>query len=312
MERIFPLILSKNAGHLFNYRKCKFRVQRSKRSTGRVVGWREYMILNSFTMEATFAGANFGPEKGRQFNIRDFEMIGRHFCDALLDYCDPDPGKNELLMLELRAKVREKIKAQLGFRAPADLRIEDFEFESDLESSTDGSDSSDSEPETSAMDLQPSPMLPKKISAGTRRLSLKKHEAPPPEASAVENESLGDDDTSVSSLSEQASAISLLGEPPRQPLKSVSPPKVYNLMPPNALDGDAARSPKTPRRMMHLSRNKMSSPSSPRPSPRGLRKAPKEQQQQQASQPPHNPALSPQSKPKNPPSVATVTMQLDF
>lgn len=146
-ERIFPYMMDLNAPGKFSFKKCKFRVQRSKFSTGRVVGWREHDILNSFTMEATFAGGNFGPGPSIQFTPQDFESIGAHFCDTLLDYCDPDQSKAEYLMLTIRAKVREKLEAKLGYRAPANMNIDRFEFESDLESSTAGSDSAPSEDE---------------------------------------------------------------------------------------------------------------------------------------------------------------------
>jgi hypothetical protein len=50
-------------------------------------------IMNSYTMEATFAGSTLGKKKGFHFNTADFESMGFHFCDTLLDYCDPDGSK---------------------------------------------------------------------------------------------------------------------------------------------------------------------------------------------------------------------------
>ena len=49
--------------------------------------------LLSFTLEASFAGANFGKHKDLQFTSDMFADIGSVFCDALLDYCDPDQSK---------------------------------------------------------------------------------------------------------------------------------------------------------------------------------------------------------------------------
>ena len=66
----------------------RFKVQKKKEGTGRIVMWQQMGILNSFTMEATFAGYN-----NVHFNSRDLEDMGYHFCDTLLDYCDPDPSK---------------------------------------------------------------------------------------------------------------------------------------------------------------------------------------------------------------------------
>lgn len=34
-----------------------------------------------------------GDRKGTHFTTRDLKSIGFHFCDTLLDYCDPDPIK---------------------------------------------------------------------------------------------------------------------------------------------------------------------------------------------------------------------------
>ena len=58
-ERIFPRMLWKNA-ETFSFSDCSFKVQRCKETTGRVVVWRECDIPNSYTLEASFAGANFG------------------------------------------------------------------------------------------------------------------------------------------------------------------------------------------------------------------------------------------------------------
>ena len=63
--------------------------------TGRVVMWREMGVRNSYTMEATFCGSLLGGEKGLQFSTRDLEAMGYHFCDTLLDFCDPDQSKVE-------------------------------------------------------------------------------------------------------------------------------------------------------------------------------------------------------------------------
>lgn len=60
-ERVFPFLVSKAAPDAFSFADCNFRVQKSKESTARVVGWRELGLLNSLTLEASFAG----PSKGR-------------------------------------------------------------------------------------------------------------------------------------------------------------------------------------------------------------------------------------------------------
>ena len=61
--------------------------------TGRVYMWRELGVRNSYTMEATFCGSLLGKQSGHHFNTADLETMGRHLCDTLLEYCDPDQTK---------------------------------------------------------------------------------------------------------------------------------------------------------------------------------------------------------------------------
>ncbi|XP_045919245.1 cytosolic carboxypeptidase 2-like [Micropterus dolomieu] len=91
-ERVFPLMMSKNASNKFSFKSCKFRVQKSKEGTGRIAMWR-LGIKNSYTMEATFGGSTLGDRRGTHFATGDLKSIGFCFCDTLLDYCDPDPTK---------------------------------------------------------------------------------------------------------------------------------------------------------------------------------------------------------------------------
>ncbi|NWW50479.1 CBPC2 carboxypeptidase, partial [Pedionomus torquatus] len=59
LQRVFPLMLSKNAPDKFSFPSCKFKVQKSKAGTGRVVMWR-MGISNSYTMEVAFGGSTLG------------------------------------------------------------------------------------------------------------------------------------------------------------------------------------------------------------------------------------------------------------
>ncbi|CAF4049927.1 unnamed protein product [Adineta steineri] len=56
--RVLPFIMSKTAPDMFSFDFCKFHIHRCKESTGRVVMWKEMLIKNSFTLEASFAGSN--------------------------------------------------------------------------------------------------------------------------------------------------------------------------------------------------------------------------------------------------------------
>eukprot|EP00750_Incisomonas_marina_P011877 INCI16428.3.p1 GENE.INCI16428.3~~INCI16428.3.p1 ORF type:complete len:848 (+),score=151.28 INCI16428.3:213-2756(+) len=87
--KIFPHMLWKNAD-IFSFEHSSFAVQKSKASTARVVYWRHHGIANSFTIEASFAGADFGPYRAMHFDTFLLQKVGHHFCDTILDYCDPD------------------------------------------------------------------------------------------------------------------------------------------------------------------------------------------------------------------------------
>ncbi|KAL5269596.1 hypothetical protein ACHWQZ_G003164 [Mnemiopsis leidyi] len=136
-ERVFPNMMSRNTSK-FKYSSCRFKVQKKKEGTGRIVMWQQMGILNSFTMEATFAGYN-----NVHFNSTDLEDMGYHFCDTLLDYCDPDPSKVEHVLANLTRIVKAQYAAKIGksIEDLKDLPLEDLDI-SDLESSDGGSDSS--------------------------------------------------------------------------------------------------------------------------------------------------------------------------
>ncbi|XP_063683095.1 cytosolic carboxypeptidase 2-like isoform X25 [Bolinopsis microptera] len=136
-ERVFPNMMSRNTSK-FKYSSCRFKVQKKKEGTGRIVMWQQMGILNSFTMEATFAGYN-----NVHFNSRDLEDMGYHFCDTLLDYCDPDTSKVEHVLANLTRIVMSQYAAKIGksIEDLKDLPLEDLDI-SDLESSDGGSDSS--------------------------------------------------------------------------------------------------------------------------------------------------------------------------
>ncbi|KAM9854713.1 cytosolic carboxypeptidase 2 [Aulostomus maculatus] len=137
-ERVFPLMMSKNAGNKFSFKSCKFRVQKGKEGTGRIAMWR-LGIRNSYTMEATFGGSTLGDRKGTHFTTRDLKSLGFYFCDTLLDYFDPDSSKITYCLTELAALLRKEARERIGNELDCKISV------SDLETSTSGSNSSDSD-----------------------------------------------------------------------------------------------------------------------------------------------------------------------
>ncbi|XP_029766709.1 cytosolic carboxypeptidase 3 isoform X2 [Terrapene carolina triunguis] len=151
-QRIFPLMMSKNCPDKFSFPDCNFKVQKSKEGTGRVVMWK-MGIRNSYTLEATFCGSKLGNRGGTHFNTEDLESIGYHFCDALLDYCDPDKSKYYLCLNELEEMVKQQAKTNSeNLNCDSDASVTDAMLDKD--SSTHVSDSSDSN-DTAAHGLKP-------------------------------------------------------------------------------------------------------------------------------------------------------------
>ena len=95
MEQLFPLMLHKNAKNRFNFEDCRFTITRSKETTGRIVFW-NMGITNSFTLEASYGGSNKGTKAYTHFNIRDYEQLGRYWCETLVDVFDPSPPNQQL------------------------------------------------------------------------------------------------------------------------------------------------------------------------------------------------------------------------
>ncbi|XP_040985060.1 cytosolic carboxypeptidase 2 isoform X10 [Aquila chrysaetos chrysaetos] len=111
-QRVFPLMLSKNAPDKFSFPSCKFKVQKSKAGTGRVIMWR-MGVSNSYTMEAAFGGSTLGG-RSSHFTVEDLKSLGYHLCDTLLDFCDPDPAKFQQCLSEVDALLRQRLGREPG------------------------------------------------------------------------------------------------------------------------------------------------------------------------------------------------------
>ncbi|TPX65802.1 hypothetical protein CcCBS67573_g08015 [Chytriomyces confervae] len=90
MERVFPWILAENAPDLFYFRRCQFRMQPSKRGTGRICVRTRFGIVNSFTMESSFCGSDVvggaAGKLGWHYGTLELERMGEKFGKTLYDY----------------------------------------------------------------------------------------------------------------------------------------------------------------------------------------------------------------------------------
>jgi len=106
-EKLFPNLLSKNC-NIFSFSDTCFTVQKSKESTGRVVAWKDLGIQNSYTLEASFCGSDFGVFADYHFNREMLEDVGHQFCQTIYDFCEPDQVKVKKSMEELEIAYLEK------------------------------------------------------------------------------------------------------------------------------------------------------------------------------------------------------------
>ncbi|XP_026491782.2 cytosolic carboxypeptidase 2 [Vanessa tameamea] len=155
-EQVFPLMLHKNAADKFSFENCKFRIQRSKEGTARVVIWM-LGVANSYTMEASFGGSELGSRMSTHFSAQDYESLGRTYCETLLDFYDEDPSKERL-----RTKIVTRLLKE-GSNADEPTNIDLSDYSSD-EGDTSSSSSEACVPRETSTIAQlappPSPILP--------------------------------------------------------------------------------------------------------------------------------------------------------
>jgi cytosolic carboxypeptidase protein 2/3 len=82
--RLLPRLLASKS-HVFDINSCKFKVEKSKMGTARVVVWKDYEVTNSFTLENSFYGFDYG-ETFKEFNVSDFRNLGYDILNSLHQY----------------------------------------------------------------------------------------------------------------------------------------------------------------------------------------------------------------------------------
>ena len=88
--RLFPLIFARISSHL-NYKFCKFRIEKNKEATARVVVFKEFNVLASYTLETSFFGSSI-EGLNSDSNIFDHEKlfhIGINFCRVICFFRTP-------------------------------------------------------------------------------------------------------------------------------------------------------------------------------------------------------------------------------
>ena len=82
--RLIPYLLSRYNPY-FSYESSHFRIERSKQSTARIVSFKEFKILSSYTLEASFFGCDKLAEIKKDHHLDELELesIGRDLCKQL-------------------------------------------------------------------------------------------------------------------------------------------------------------------------------------------------------------------------------------
>eukprot|EP00826_Nyctotherus_ovalis_P059698 TRINITY_DN8329_c0_g1_i18.p1 TRINITY_DN8329_c0_g1~~TRINITY_DN8329_c0_g1_i18.p1 ORF type:complete len:598 (+),score=131.92 TRINITY_DN8329_c0_g1_i18:73-1866(+) len=82
--RLLTRIMSQKC-KMFDYHQCLYSVKPDKQNTGRVIVWKEFKVMNSFTLESSVCGYEEDSRKC-QFTDSDYAEIGRALMLSLHEY----------------------------------------------------------------------------------------------------------------------------------------------------------------------------------------------------------------------------------
>lgn len=77
-----PVLLQLQRAPCFNLENCSFSVQKDREHTARVVGWREFDIPLTYTVECTASGCDVGPYAGYHLAISQMEEMGKYLASS--------------------------------------------------------------------------------------------------------------------------------------------------------------------------------------------------------------------------------------
>ncbi len=98
----------------FSFDDCSFMVHKSKDSCGRIVMWREFNLVNSYTCEASFCGPTRGIHSGCHFNIELLRNVGKLFCKTMVDMSQ-DKERVKKTMQDLYGRFPINAPARKGY-----------------------------------------------------------------------------------------------------------------------------------------------------------------------------------------------------
>lgn len=86
-SKVFPRILDSKS-QMFRFYSCKFRIEKSKLRTARVVFFKEFGVMNCFTLEASFYGYIDKDRSTTDLTPDKLEEIGSILGTGFHDYFD--------------------------------------------------------------------------------------------------------------------------------------------------------------------------------------------------------------------------------
>jgi hypothetical protein len=110
--RAFPRFFSMHSiGQKYvSYSDCSFHVKKGRESTARVVVAKEINIPCSFTLEATFCGANYGPLKHCHMNMGHLQEVGAALSDAVLNFAISEGRVKECATVPMNLRAVQQVE----------------------------------------------------------------------------------------------------------------------------------------------------------------------------------------------------------
>lgn len=131
--KLIPHLFSRKNSN-FSYKNSKFRIEKTKTSTARVVNFTELNILSSYTLEASFFGCSNTSNKAEHLMIYQLESLGKDLCSVLTHFLHPKELRKQIneLSCKLSGKYVEP-KSISMFKVEETVYIKDVIKEIDSE-----------------------------------------------------------------------------------------------------------------------------------------------------------------------------------
>ena len=112
-SKVLPKLLDDKT-QMFRFFSCKFRIEKSKIKTARVVLFREFDIMNCFTLEGSFHGFIDKDRSTTEFTTESLQEMGAILGRSMSDYTNlvDDEDRQKAQMREVLKNKKKKIKAK--------------------------------------------------------------------------------------------------------------------------------------------------------------------------------------------------------